>query len=324
MANLWTTQNISEPEQFGFWREVLCDAFVPLDPECDDRSSFTGRIDGLRRPGLKTSTVIADAHYVQLSRGGIARQRGEPFFLNLLCRGKLEVHQNGEAQVAKPGDVFVVDSSAPWAINFATPFEIFCIELDESMLRPRLGSRGRMVAPVMANRTAPSAVLSRYLRLISESHDDDVMEMQSILLDHCVTLLTRANAAAAGTAVSERDQRQSLHDILAYMHKHLTEPELTVDQTCQALKISRSYLYKVLAEAGYTFAGFLRQCRLQGCRQTLLANPEASVAQIAHNWGFSDASSFNRAYRREYGESPSMTRQKAGIVDTSATLVLPS
>lgn len=311
MAHVWTTQSVSEVEQFSYWREAICDAFVPLEPEREQRSGFRGRIDSLGLDTLKGSTISADAHFVQLTRRGIARQRHAPFFVNLLCSGEAEVHQHGEVAIARPGDVYVVDSSAPWAVHFSSEFRMFCVELDEDTLRHRLGRRGRLASPVLPGDRGPGGILARYMRLVAELQEREIADMQSLMVEHCAALLARAAAACTGTAPEERDRRQSLQAILAYMDSRVTDPGLSVEETCQALRISRSYLFKILSEAGHTFNGYLREARLRGARAALLAHPEAAISQIAFNWGFGDSSSFNRAYRRAFGEAPSETRRSA-------------
>jgi AraC-like DNA-binding protein len=80
-------------------------------------------------------------------------------------------------------------------------------------------------------------------------------------------------------------------------------------QAAQAAGTSERTLRRRLAAEGTRF----RQLR-DGARRTqaeaLLADPQRSITDVALELGFSDASSFARAYRRWHGESPAETRRR--------------
>lgn len=54
---------------------------------------------------------------------------------------------------------------------------------------------------------------------------------------------------------------------------------------------------------------YLLDVRLQRAHADLLDHPNLTVNDIAARWGFSSASRFAAAYKRRYGESPSITRR---------------
>lgn len=96
--------------------------------------------------------------------------------------------------------------------------------------------------------------------------------------------------------------------VIDFIDRNLTNPELNADAVCSALRISRSYLFKILAAGKHTFASYVREARLQGCRESLIRHPSRPVSQIAASWGFASVASFNRLYRARFGETPRETR----------------
>jgi AraC-like DNA-binding protein len=78
----------------------------------------------------------------------------------------------------------------------------------------------------------------------------------------------------------------------------------------QRLRISRSHLYAVLSEKGMTFAGILRERRLQAARAFLMTErfSEPRITDIALRCGYADTANFARAYGRRFGESPTASR----------------
>ncbi|MGE3147969.1 MAG: helix-turn-helix domain-containing protein [Pseudorhodoplanes sp.] len=100
------------------------------------------------------------------------------------------------------------------------------------------------------------------------------------------------------------------------VERRIAEPGLSPKSLCQELHVSRSCLYRAFEPLGGVSAHIRRQ-RLLRARDTLLGACDArSIATIAEQWGFADASSFSRAFKHEFGVSPERVR-KAGWANTS-------
>jgi len=88
-------------------------------------------------------------------------------------------------------------------------------------------------------------------------------------------------------------------------------------QVARVLHVSVRTLQRKLANEGTTYREVLEtaQSRLA---QAYLADPHVSVGEVAALLGFSDPSSFNRAFRRWTGEAPGRWRRPAGEADATA------
>lgn len=303
-----STQVVRPDEQFSYWRDAISDAYVPLEPERAAAPSFKGSIDGQMLPELRSSTITAEAHEVRLSRSGLARQQGIPFFVNLMRSGEAIVRQNGQALHAGPGDIYVVDCASVWEVEFRSNFSMYCIEIDDALLRPRLGRRGRLASSVLAGDKGTGRILASYMSLVHELPSQDLLQVQSLMVGHCSDLLSRAQLQQEPDERADRVRREIRERILALIQRRLSDRSLTPETASNELGISRSYLFKILSESGHTFSGYLRQCRLDECHRVLKEQPRRSIADIAVDWGFEEVSSFNRAYRARFGQTPSQTR----------------
>lgn len=311
MNSQWSTSDVVFRERFDYWRDAISNAFVPLEPVPSSGqvalSDFNGLIRGMHLPLLQMSTITADSHKVSLTRSGIARQKSAPFFINLLRRGSVHVSQYGEHASAGPGDIYVVDSAAPWTVSFNEPFEMFCIEVDEDVLRPRLGVLGRLPAPVLYGKD--NQVLRNYLSMLQNQSSEELLPLQDLVFEHCVSLLARSGAGAAGQTPAARDSALMRQQVLSFIDNNLTDPGLSSEMVCSALRISRSYLFKLLANGEHTFSSYVREARMLGCRQALLRHINRPVSQVASSWGFTQIATFNRLYRKRFGETPSQSRR---------------
>jgi len=105
--------------------------------------------------------------------------------------------------------------------------------------------------------------------------------------------------------------------ILEYARKHLNDPDLCAERIAVAHYISERHLYRVLAEGDISLADWIRTHRLKACRQALAeTTTTTTIAAIARRHGFTDMSSFSRAFRAEYELSPANGATSAPAGDT--------
>jgi AraC-like DNA-binding protein len=99
------------------------------------------------------------------------------------------------------------------------------------------------------------------------------------------------------------------------VRKNLRSPSLGPDKLCREAATSRSQLYRLLEGEGGV-VHYIQRRRLSESF-TLLCDPSSrfSIGQVAEMLCFADGSSFSRAFRREFGMSPSDVR--AGAVGGS-------
>lgn len=97
-------------------------------------------------------------------------------------------------------------------------------------------------------------------------------------------------------------------DILDYIGGHLTE-ELTVDGIADACYVSRYHLMHIFkAETGYTLFAYITEKRLALARDLLKTG--ISVTEVCFQSGFSNYSTFSRAYKKHFHISPSEMRKE--------------
>lgn len=94
------------------------------------------------------------------------------------------------------------------------------------------------------------------------------------------------------------------------VQRHMASPDFGPPQLGRLLAMSRSKLYRLLDGDGGV-AHFINRERLKQARRDLMAPGEPlSVHAIANEAGFRDHSTFSRAFRREYGCSPTELRER--------------
>jgi AraC-like DNA-binding protein len=95
------------------------------------------------------------------------------------------------------------------------------------------------------------------------------------------------------------------------VRRNMGSPDFGPPQLARLLAMSRSKLYRLLDGDGGV-AHFINRERLARARHDLASAGETlSVHAIANQVGFRDHSTFSRAFRREFGCSPTQARERA-------------
>lgn len=216
----------------------------------------------------------------------------------------------GRKLVQPPGQWTVLDAARPSAILaphgsetliLTLPREKFVdgrCNLDELLLRPfsKANGIGRVVCDFL------SSVVAELPKLGSCFEPDIANTLCHLLRLSVLETLGDRAGLSHGEILRER--------IKTYILSDLRNPELTVDQVAAALHCTKRYLHKVFEAEGVTLSDYIRQLRLDRCRDELLdqKHQDRSVTDIAFSWGFSSSAHFCTAFKQRFGIPPSHCR----------------
>lgn len=107
----------------------------------------------------------------------------------------------------------------------------------------------------------------------------------------------------------ERDLESSdIKRAVVYVDRHFRASLTLADVAAQAHLSPNYFSERFHSFTGATFQRYLQQRRLRFAR-SLLASSNLGITEICHAAGFNSISHFGRAYRHEYGESPTDFRE---------------
>jgi transcriptional regulator GlxA family with amidase domain len=105
--------------------------------------------------------------------------------------------------------------------------------------------------------------------------------------------------------------RDALHNLLTYIHSHLSEP-LTLDSLSRALFLNRHTISKLFSErVGCGLNAYVNAMRVS-MAENLLREGQAGVAEIVEKCGFGSERTFYRAFQAQRGEAPGRLRRHIG------------
>lgn len=253
--------------------------------------------------GILLSSVVAPATHVTRGRFNISRAPIDHWVITYNRNGTTAMSTNKGTLHAPPRVPFL------WSLGDTT--STYRSDVDRiQLLLPRDMFRG--IGPLLdASRgslvnTPLGTMLGNYM-LFLETHLNSVAENELPRLTGAVRSMVAAciapsneRAAIAATEI-EHSRRERICQLI---HLNLRSRALGPAMICKATGISRSQLYRLFENAGGVLRYIQRQ-RLLLCH-TILSDPEnrKPILSVAADFGFADASSFRRAFRREFGHGP--------------------
>lgn len=308
MTVVFASDDVPVAERTDYWRHVLGEALVPLDP--------LGLPD---RVVHGSAGAVAVGELSHAGQGGARRttrhiRRSDPELckIDVLARGRGIVEQGGREAELRPGDFTLVDLSRPATWAMSSPR---CIAVIFPRSLMPLGARDltRLAAVRIPGDQGAGALISSLARQLP-AHLDSWNESGGARLGGAVLdLLTVALASRLDRQdeIPEDTQRRALlQRIHALIEQRLGDPSLTPRQIAAAHFISVRYLHRLFESQRTTVAEWIRRRRLERCARDLLdpAHAREPIGEIAARWGITNPAHFSRLFRARFGLSPSEYR----------------
>ena len=127
-------------------------------------------------------------------------------------------------------------------------------------------------------------------------------------LDMLVSVLSAEVVEPAGEHAGDLLVQQAT----AYIADHLADPELSPGSIARALYVSVRQLHSRFAAQHLTVAAHIRAVRLAAIRAELAdpAHRDDAVHTISARHGLTDPAHVSKAFKAEYGESPTAYRRR--------------
>ncbi len=127
---------------------------------------------------------------------------------------------------------------------------------------------------------------------------------------HLVSELLLVLSLASPAAQSHKREEPLGARVIRYVNAHIAEP-LSLDALASEFYVSKFYLCRAFKRHnGISILGYVNGKRVMMARQMIESGETAAV--VSERVGFSDYSTFYRAYRKAYGHAPTEARGSEG------------
>ncbi|GGZ51254.1 hypothetical protein GCM10010387_52040 [Streptomyces inusitatus] len=309
-----STRTVPLHKSLDHWHETVLAQLVGMDLVTDDGTCDAEmRVD--RLGALRITTVECGPGTAHRSPERIARGDGREVFAAVLASGRAHAEQDGRTLEMRPGDVAFFETARPFRTHFPYRFRLDVFAVSRDRLGLSEAELHRITARPLRPERGPAALLSPFLARLANSPQTYRQPIAGQLADSAVDLLSAVAAWRLGGRAEEPPgaERVLLLRVRRFIRWHLASPDLTPGTVARAHGISVRYLHRLFQAEGTSMGRWIRELRLQECRRELAAaalgpgaTPDArtTLGAVARRWGFTGAAHFTRAFRREYGMSP--------------------
>ncbi|MET9325643.1 helix-turn-helix domain-containing protein [Tsukamurella sp. NPDC003166] len=285
------------------WTRACSSAFVPLrvDAAAPD---FRASLRQVRlAPGITLAAVTSRASSVMRDAASIATSPREDVLMSFHRRGTGVVTQNGRQARLSPGGCVLYDASTPYTLAFPGQMSEFVLQVP----RETIARVGNGFTDLTARVLRPSAPLRALSALVSsvDMAADRRDGAEDELIAESVAPLLRASLELGGVGAEPPIEAELLAMALRlFIDERAMDPELTPAGLAATFHVSLRHVQKVFERYFDTgAAAYIRTRRLEGAQELL--RRRCTVAEAAHRSGFLDVDTFSRAFKREFGVTPS-------------------
>ncbi|MBL6612598.1 MAG: helix-turn-helix domain-containing protein [Reyranella sp.] len=307
LAHHFATNDLPKAQQLEAWR-AWYDTIFDVAPRQAGNDDFVAANSTWTVSGLTLSRVASPANTVSRTKSVIRHNAVDHWVITLSKDSVSDVTTRGVSFEAAP--------KTPFIVSFGEEIGITRRQEDNrlQLLLPR--DNFQAIAPVIdAARAMPltsptGRMLADYILLLEQnvpSLEDDAANRLSNAVQ-AMLLACLAPTGARQEAAREQIRLTLMERVRQGVRRNILSPSLGPDKLCREAATSRSQLYRLLEDEGGV-ARYIQRRRLSESF-AMLCDTRSSLAigAIAEMLCFADASSFTRAFRREFGMAPSDVR----------------
>jgi AraC family transcriptional regulator, positive regulator of tynA and feaB len=299
-----STSGLTPKKQIQCWTDALDELCGQFDVDPLDATSLEGRINYTTVSRLKLCQIEVSQHRIAhpLSRASASEH---PYVKILFqTHGVSHFEQNGSHFDLMPGDCLAYDVSCPHTIVSPSLTRHEVVIVPTELLQERGFHSAKLPAYKISARTGTGRIAHDFMHATfgeaPKLSPQTALGVADTLIDLLLLPLREASPSfdrGGPVALYERAQ--------AFIHDHLRDPDLSIDQISMALGCTKRYLHMVFSERGITVSDYIWRARLLNCRQELETQCRKTITDVAFSWGFSSSSHFSRVFRRYFGVVPS-------------------
>jgi AraC-like DNA-binding protein len=308
----FSTDDLPEKDRFAYSREVygrvLCGLEIesPADKPFHNQHSLTFLPDlhlvtgqGSEQNARRTRALLADGNddlllHWNTDAPGIAIQCGR------------------EARLT-PGDATLFSAADIGANNFMQTTSFVTFRMPRRLLMAVTPNVEDQLARCIPAGMPALRLLKTYVDGWQNGGLAATPEMAKVFSNHVhdlIALMFGAKGDAAEQAAQGGQRAARLEQIHREIQRSALDPNFSLPRLAERLRISPSYVQKLLADEGSAFIQEVIECRLAQA-QRMLRSPQwqrTSIADIALQCGFPAVHHFHALFRKRYGMTPGEAR----------------
>jgi AraC-like DNA-binding protein len=305
----FSTRELAKSRQLEAWRDWYAGSFEVAPLGAPDRG-FAGESEVWKLDGMALVSVSAPPLRAMRTKSLIRRDPTDHWVITIGKRAATGLISEGGQTLVPAGVPFVLSLG-----DFSANQRDLDDRIQLNISRDRFGAiasaldaaRGRTVS------TALGGMLSEYIRLLERQLPGLTEEDARSLPEAVAAMVAACMAPSADRITTARGQISATLKEKARrcILRNLRSPHLGSNMLCRELGMSRSSLYRLLESEGGVERYIQHHRMMESFAQLSDPSNTQPIVVIAVELRMLDSSSFSRAFRRQFGISPTDVREAA-------------
>jgi AraC-like DNA-binding protein len=291
-------------------REIYVPMIARMGPDFRGRSAFQE---------LGEAVTLCRSHWkgsMSAVRTGRMAARASADDVMVFCinlSGWGQVHQNDRFAEWAAGTGILIEARSPYERISRTETRWLTLQFSRRLLPLRTTEITEACARSVDPAASAMQMLSAYLVQLFKAAEDLTALQQLDAGQAAIDLLAMAlRGVTPSVPCGDGPEDVLLEMMRTHVREHLADPDLRVEELASRHHVSVRHAYTLFERIGTTPGAYLREQRLLAA-QAMLSDPRHGwrrVSDIAAAVGFLDLSTFERAFRRQHGTTPTGWRRE--------------
>ena len=315
------TENLSPAERLPTLHDVFGRSFSRriLSPLSNDLFHVDMRVRSLASGGSASQERVCLLH-VTLTAGFLARRTAglladgnDDIVLHIHETGRRTVSQLGREASAQPFNALLTSNADHSTMILPEPARFFNIALPRKTMRALVpGIEDALMQPLPGD-AGVVRLLVGYLRVLEHEQALGTPDLQRAVIAHIHDLAAVVIGATRDAAEIARGgglRAARLRAVKADIAERLADGDVRAAALALRQRVSARYIHRLFENEGTTLSQYVLGRRLALVHRLLsdLRYAHHTIGELAFRVGFGDLSTFNHAFRRHYGLTPSDVR----------------
>jgi AraC-like DNA-binding protein len=309
----FSTDDLPERDRLPVWCEVMGRQHMRLDIELSDPATVWAALDVHHLPAAEITCVQSDPAVYRRTRQ-LANDGNGDFTFTCIERGGFRVVSDDAGEDLAAGDGALIYHGVSGVFDVTSRARVMAARFDGDMVRNAVRGLDERLLHRLPGDTGRLRLLKSYMSIVMREGVPQDAALAHLVNAHLIDLL--ALCLRPGGEARERAQAAAvpaarLAALRADIVASLSQVRLSARTIARQHGLSERYVHLLFEQTGLSFSRFVNEERLKRAMAMLLdpACAEMKIGDIAFAVGFGELTTFNRAFRRRYGDTPSAVRR---------------
>ena len=314
MDIVFTTEDLEPSKRYAAWQGAICDVYVHVDVNAEERSDYQGFIREARFGPVTMTDVLVSEQRITRRERHIAKLDKDCYYVQFIQQGRVNILQAGQTLLSHPGVGTIFSASEAYDLECIGRVRSLYLEIPRKEFSSRFSENRIPVAATMTTGRGLGRIAAEFCSMLASEGSSLEETVRTRLGDELMDVLALALDMGDKDDFSEdaTAQKARLRSVKAWIEQHLADPDLSLEKIARSNGVSLRHLHYLFRLTDLSASEWILDRRLLRCHDALI-RPELrslSVTEVAYRFGFRSSSHFSTVFRRKFGHSPSELRRR--------------